>query len=235
MVDRGAIVATTAAVLLAALLAGCGERAAMPRVQPSAKSDDLKTAFAVAFGGPAPAIRIVERNGDPTTLRYRPVKLLTVGDHLVLISESQTDGCHSCYGSLAIHYLKRAGGGLQVTGAWPEIADGASFGDPPRWALRSDLFQGPALEVSAGGTWQGCTVEYAQLVELADDRPILRVKRVLTAYDGPGGEIAGKLRPETKGAAFAVDYDGERPHTVEYRPTGEAFEPVHAEPDLPSC
>ena len=214
--------------------------AAAPAVATPAPSAaaDLNQAFAAAFGSPAPAVRIVSRDGQDTTLRYRPAKLVAVGSLYALISEARTEGCHGCYGELAIHYLTREGPGFKLVGAWPEIANGGSFGEPPDWSMRTDLFTGPAVVASAGGTWQGCTVAYADIIELTPDKPVVRAKRILMTYsDGADDDhdVDGTLHAEQKDRAFAVDYAGSQSRTVEYRPVGEVFEAAHGAPGLPSC
>ena len=172
------------------------------------------------------------------TLRYRPAKLVPLGSLSVLISEARTDGCHGCSGSLAIHYLAREGTGFRVVGAWPEISDGGSFGEPPSWKVRDDLFSGPAIVADAGGTWQGCTVAYADIIELTPDTPVVRARRVLTTFDDGDDEargVDGTIRAEQKDHAFAVDYAGDHPRTIEYRATGDVFQAARGAPGLPSC
>ncbi len=215
---------------------------APPRLAPAyvraARPSDLDAAFTTAFGALPPAVRIVKRNDEDFTLRYRPVRLVSLGAVTALISEARSDGCHGCYGALAVHYLARTPEGFKVLNAWPELIDGGSFGEPPRWSLRDDLFSGPVIEAHAGGTWQGCTVDYINLVELGAARPINRAQHVLAYYDDEthtDSGIEGKLRAVTRDRAFAVDYSGARTRTVEYKPTGEVFSPAHDEPGLPSC
>jgi hypothetical protein len=237
---RHGMVAIAGLAILSAsmLLAGCNRSVSHAAAPATPKLSDLDSAFAAAFGSPAPAIRIVTRDGDEVTLRYRPVKLIDLGGRTALVSEARTDGCHSCSGALAVHYLTRGPSGFAVAGAWPEIVDGGSFGEPPSFLLRDDLFSGPALVASSGGTWQGCTVAYADVLELTADRPVLRAKRVLMIYADENladGDIEGTLRPEVKDRAFAVDYSGPHARSVEYRSTGEVFEPAPGGRGLPSC
>ncbi|HWE45617.1 MAG TPA: hypothetical protein VG407_06270 [Caulobacteraceae bacterium] len=199
---------------------------------------DLNKAFAAAFGAPAPADKVVTRDGQDAMLRYRPARLVSLGTVTVLISEARTDGCHGCYGELAVHYLTRDGTGFKPAGAWPEISDGGSFGEPPNWSIRTDLFSGPALVVHAGGTWQGCTVDYADIIELTPDRPIVRARRVLMTYSddsADGRDFDGSLRAVDKDRAFAVDYASAHKRTVDYVRSGEVYQAAHGAPGLPSC
>jgi hypothetical protein len=235
-----ALAQTLAALAFAGFAAsGCGAPDKPVAHAPAARASDLDAAFATAFGGPSPAVRVVQRDGEATTLRYRPVKLVTLDTRdVVLISEARSDGCHGCSGTLAAHYLVRNADGFTLKSAWPEMLVGGSFGEPPHWSIRNDLFSGPVIEAHAGGTWQGCTVDYADLVELGATQPIPRLKHVLMYYDNDtdaDSAIEGKLRAEVKDHAFAVDYSGAHTRTVEYRATGDAFSPVRDEPSLPSC
>lgn len=209
-----------------------------PAAAPSDPAADLKQAFAAAYGSAAPAVRIVTRDGQDTTLRYRPAKLIPLGSVSALISLARTDGCHGCYGELAIHYLTRDGAGFKVVGAWPEISDGGSFGEPPDWTVRNDLFTGPAVVASAGGAWQGCTVAYADIIELTPDRPVMRAKRVLITYDDDNNTdrgVDGTIKPVEKDRVFDVDYAGAHARTIRYKRAGDVFDASSGAPGLPSC
>ncbi len=233
----GATSAALAPLAVAAVLLGSCQRPAP--AAPAARHSELDAAFAAAWGSPAPVVRVVERDGERTTLRYAPQSLITLGDRLALISGAQTDGCRSCRGSLAIHYLERTPEGLRVVGAWPELADGAAFGSPPAWKLRTDLFPAQALELSASGGWHGCTVAWADYVELTRDGPVMRARHVLTAYDDAGADgstqLSAEAVPGLRGESFTVRYSGAGPVDVLYRRRGEAYLPLGPKPDLPTC
>jgi hypothetical protein len=89
--------------------------------------------------------------------------------------------------------------------------------------------------------WQGCATELADFIELAPARPIVRVKNVLLSYDVDNGEagssqdVQGAPRAGTKGQSFVVEYTGDKKLTVVYIRDGDAYQPAHAEPELPSC
>jgi hypothetical protein len=225
-------------VIGALALAACDRATGNPTLAVAGRSSDLDAAFVAAFGAPAPVMRVVARNGEPVTLRYRPARLLDLGGRYALMSEARSDGCRGCRGALSVHYLTRAGNRFQVVGAWPEFSDGGSFGEPPAWRIRDDLFSGPALESDVAGAWRGCALGYVDLFELTPTGPVVRARRVLMYYDDETrGErsLRAVIRPEAKDRAFAVDYDGDGRRTVEYRPAGAVFVPVRAEPGLPSC
>jgi hypothetical protein len=240
----GAAVIVGLSLLLAACGPGASDGAAPERKAP-AKADrpvsEIDAAFAAAFGSPPPAVRVVERQGwGETTLRYRPARLIPMEGVTVLVSEAQTDGCHGCYGALAVHYLRKQEGGWRRLGGWPEILDGSSFGAPPTWTIRTDLFPSPAIESMGGGTWQGCTIVKSDFVELTPDRPVVRAQGVLTAFDYQPDEaepasIEGKARPDAPGRSFAVDYQGAGGLTVVYRRNGDAYLPVGPQQELPEC
>jgi hypothetical protein len=206
---------------------------AAPTPAPVAESE-LDAAFRAAFGGPPPVRRLVARGewGD-ADLAYRPARLIPLtGGVLALVSDAETEPCRACFGALAVHYLRRDAGGFRVLGAWPALLNGSSFGAPPRWTRRDDLFAGPALEAVAGGAVQGCAVERVALVELTPERPLVRAEGVLTAYDGPEGVLRGAIRPGVRGRDFLAGYPG---LSVRYALSGARYVPVGREPRLPSC
>jgi hypothetical protein len=232
-----------AMLAVAACKPDASSRAARPAAPASARApSELDRAFAAAFGQAPPAVRVVNRDGSgAATLRYRPLGLVELGDRTALVSGGWTDSCHGCYGALAVHYLQRTPSGFRLVGGWPEIVDGAAFGEPPEWSMRADLTPEPALQTRSGGTWQGCTVARADLVELTRDRPIVRVRNVLLDYDAEnsGAEqdpaVHGELRAGDKGRTFSAEYTGEHRLSVLYVRNGDAYQPARAEPDLPSC
>ena len=246
-----------AGLLAAAAVAGChdGERRTVPSpkdpreqavasvARNAAASPELDAAFAAAFGQKPPAMRQVSRGGETILLSYRPMQLIEAAGRLVLISGGRTDGCHGCTGALAITYLERApGGAYRPIGNWPEIIEGSSWGEPPDWSRRDDLFAGPAIEARGGGTWQGCTVEQADLIELTPRRPEVRARRILTAYDASGqseraggGALEGRIASLEPGSAFVVTYSGALNARVVWRRAGTAYAPTGHYPPLPEC
>jgi hypothetical protein len=205
-------------------------------------TSELDAAFVAAFGQKPPMTRVAERDGQATTFSYRPEKLLEIGGRAVLISTGRNAStCHACDGVLAIDYLNRTPAGFASAGHWPEIADGQGFGEPPDWSLRDDLFSAPAIESRTGGTWQGCSVQDATYIELSPDRPRVRTRPILIAYDHEGeaeqqaASLRGAVSSLDKGRAFAVDYAGLVSRRVIYRLSGEAYAPVGSQPDLPEC
>ncbi|MBS0295015.1 MAG: hypothetical protein JSR45_01800 [Proteobacteria bacterium] len=245
--------AIAGAALTAALLAACDRKPAAPAApdpvaaerqvaQAAAATPELEAAFLAAFGQKSPATRTVDREGEKVTLVYRPLKLLTLGDRLVLVAGGRVnEGCHLCVGSLAVAYLRKGATGFTAEGFWPEIADGETWGEPPMWRLREDLFPNPALEARGGGTQSGCTFEQADLIELTPEKPVVRARSILTGYDGSGeGEGRGRsidatLKPLTPGKAFAVDYSGAVRTSVVWRRVGEAYAATGQYPPLPAC
>lgn len=253
---RGQATAIAAAVLATTLLiAGCDRKPVAPAsgapdpvaaerqvAEAAAATPELDAAFLAAFGQKSPATRTVDREGEKVTLIYRPLKLLTLGDRFVLVSGGRvSEGCHLCVGSLAIAYLRRRPGGFSADGFWPEAADGKSWGEPPDWSLRNDLFPNPSIEARGGGTQSGCTFEQADLIELTPDKPVVRARSILTGYDdsgegdGHGRSIDGKFRALIPGTAFAADYSGAVRTSVTWRRVGEAYAATGQYPPLPSC
>ena len=242
------------AVLTAALLlAACDRKPAAPQApdpvaaerrmaQDAAATPELEAAFRAAFGQKPPATRTVEREGEKVTLVYRPLKLLSIGGRRVLVSGGRvSQDCPLCVGSLAIAYLKQGPAGFATEGAWPEIVDGTTGGEPPAWTLREDLFPNAASEARGRGTQSGCTFEQADLIELTPEKPVIRARPILPGYDdsgeaeGRGRSIDATLRPLAPGKAFAVDYAGALRTTVTWRRLGEAYAATGQYPPLPSC
>lgn len=162
------------------------------------------------------------------------------GERFALVSEGQGGDGHVSAGSLAIHYLTRTPTGFTKTGAWPNIVDGGTFGNPPQWLIRTDLTPSPALVTEAGGTWQGYSCSWSDVVELTPERPILRTDGIPVAYDDSGAkedgaeDMEGALTPDIKGQSFSVRYSGDRTAIVRYALRGQRYEATTS-PDLLTC
>ncbi|HEV2816438.1 MAG TPA: hypothetical protein VGW40_04350 [Allosphingosinicella sp.] len=144
--------------------------AVMPAVKALPSAGQLAAAFAAAFGRPDSA-RI---DGDDHSYRYRPERLIWMGERAVLISlGTNVEDFHAASGTMAVHYLAPEGTGFRVTGAWPEIGGGGTFGAAPHHvAVNRSLSPYPVISGEGGGTWQGYTCSWAYLIELGPDRPI---------------------------------------------------------------
>lgn len=161
------------------------------------------------------------------------------GPRYALVSDGQGDPSHAGAGALSIHYLTRMGDEFERIGAWPDLVISGTFGTPPEWTVRSDLMPSPALVASGGGTWQGYTCSWADVVELTPERPIVRAEGLHLAFDSAGAKgdsgerYKGEIQPGQKGQTFAVRYSNlERP--VTYARVGDTYDPV-AMPDMPWC
>lgn len=240
-------------LLATLLLAGCeraGDRPPPAPVAPGPKTSAESTAapqlspeqlaalaFRAAWGG-APPIEHGEGEGGPQT--FRSGRLTPVqGDVYALVSEGHGGDSHAASGSLAVHYLRRTADGFERLGAWPALVSGGSWGNPPEWEVREDLTPGPAIVATGGGVWQGYACEWADVVELTPERPILRADNLHLGYSSEGAlgdagdRYQGVIRAGRKGQTFLVDYD--RPDvTVTWARVGDAYDPV-SPPDLPWC
>lgn len=197
-------------------------------------------AFRAAWDTAPPAQSTGKEGGSETTQTYRSGRLVPVqGDVYALVSEGHGGEGHGATGSLAIHYLKRTPQGFERVGAWPALATGGSWGNPPEWAVRTDLMPGPAIVATGGGTWQGYSCEWADVVELTPTGPVLRADGLHLSYSsggalGDAGEsYEGTILPGRKGQAFRVDYDTPDV-TVTYAKVDDGYDPV-SPPDLPWC
>ena len=248
------MIRTRLALCTLALLAACGQPAEQteapvtPAVAPPAATDvalaapSEAAAFQTAWGSAAPVTyRAPDAGGDDEAMTYSKGTLVPLGgDRFALVSEGQGGEGHVSAGALAIHYLTQSPAGFTRTGAWPNIVDGGTFGAPPEWTVRTDLTPAPALVTKAGGTWQGYSCSWSDVVELTPERPILRTDAIPVAYDDGGAkeegaeEMEGALSPDIKGQSFSVRYTGDRTETVRYALRGQRYEATTS-PDLLTC
>lgn len=242
------------AVLLAGstVLASCGKSPPEPAREdgyaPAAATDPsakframpekqlLGLAFDAAFKGQRSLTL------DDAHYVFTPEAVRWVGGRAVLISGGRGDECHGCSGTLALHYLQPKGDGLEVVGAWPQAASGASYGQPPEWTLRTDLASNPVLETRGGGTFQGYTCNAAQLVELKSDAPVTIARDVQLTYSDEGAvaegraqSISGTIIPDARDRSFIVAYNGSTSARVTYERHGQIYEKAKGAPELPSC
>lgn len=198
-------------------------------------------AFEAAWGSKTPAmVKATVETGDEG-FTYREGSLIHLGeDRFALVSKGHGGEAHVSSGALAIHYLIRTADGFQRAGAWPNFVMGGSFGNPPDWTLRTDLTPNPALTATGGGTWQGYSCAFTDLVELTPEKPVLRAEGVSTYYDSTGAledagdTVEGELAPGEKGRSFRVRYTGSKSAEVIYQRSGETYAAT-SQPDLPQC
>ena len=246
------MIRTRLALSALALLAACqrpdeqNEAPVAPAVAPAAATAmpaaDEAAAFQAAWGAAAPATyRAPDAKAEDEAMTYSKATLVPLGgDRFALVSEGQGGDGHISAGALAIHYLTRTPAGFTRTGAWPNIVDGGTFGAPPQWLVRTDLTPSPALVTEAGGTWQGYSCSWSDVIELTPERPILRTDGIPVAYDDSGAkeegaeDMEGALMPDIKGQSFSVRYTGDRTETVRYALRGQRYEATTS-PDLLTC
>jgi len=204
---------------------------------------ELALAFRAAWGGPPPQIKASDKAGNDSRYTYKGGKLTPLGgDAYAFISSGQGEEYHAASGALSIHYLKKTPQGFERTGAWPNFLTGGSWGAAPDWKIRNDLMPGPALITTAGGTWQGYSCGWTDVVELTPQRPILRAETLRTSYedaskDEPGPSYDSVLEPGEKGRTFRLRYDkpgDKKGPVVTYARVGEVYDPV-SPPDMPWC
>lgn len=214
-----------------------------PTSAPAPLPDDAEAAaFRVAWGAAPPVVyRAPDAKADDAPMTYSKGTLTSLGgDRYALVSEGQGGEGHVSAGALAIHYLARGPAGFTRIGAWPDIVDGGTFGNPPQWLIRTDLTPAPALVTESGGTWQGYSCSWSDVVELTPERPILRTDGIPVGYDDSGAkeqgaqDMEGALTPDIKGQSFSVRYSGDRNMTVRYALRGQRYEATTS-PDLLTC
>ena len=231
--------------------------AAAPAATPAAPPPTLDQAFTLAFGGKGKAaVKTLTWQHYPIQVRYTPQKLVPITGGLALIARGDVvNAAHVNSGFLGVAYLAPGPAGWTVSGQWPQFVETGSFGEIDKWKPRDDLFDNPGLEVDGGGEWQGCAVDYADLVELTPGKPTLRAGNVLISFsyarpqndeeagvndagDGQGpqyGETNAKIVTDVKGQAFKALYDGDFGRTVTYRRGPVVFRPSPNAKGLPGC
>jgi hypothetical protein len=198
----------------------------------------LKAAFSTAFPK-------VEMTFKDQKYRFSPAGLREAGGQWILISTASGEDCHGCGGLLGITYLKPGESGFEVSGNWPDLIPGGSFGQPPAWNLREDLMSMPVIIASGGGTFQGYTCETSTMVALTPSTPTIVADGIPTAYsndgtmeaeqNGKADSVKGRIGPDTKDKSFRIIYTGTAPGTVRYVRSGAQFTPSAGSYQPPTC
>lgn len=202
----------------------------------AAAATELDDAFTAAFGHAAPYTMTASGGAlkNPTAFIYTPSGLVDVAPGIVaLVSKGKLDdfGCHACFGTLAIHYLKRDGQNFSLLGAWPSIGGAAPYGEAAAWTLRKDLDTVPVLETTEDDGGQGCYQTWADLIALTPARPLLVSTYLPLATEyvpepeekKAGYKLSGRLIPAVRGKSFGIQYSGTRSLRVEYSRDGDAY------------
>jgi hypothetical protein len=203
-------------------------------------SDQLSQAFVAVFGT---AQRAKLTIGDDS-FAYRPAKLLWVGDTAVLVSlgENVFD-CHSCLGTVGIHYLKLAAGKFEMIGAWPRMIEGSGWGAATSGlSINHALSSYPVVMSDSGYTAQGCTSGGISLVELRPEGPsdwgyVHDHFLDQSGYGGYGGvdEVEGQIAKIRKDRSFDIVYTGDLNFAETYVRRGTKFVPTVKETRMPRC
>lgn len=244
------------AAILGLVVVGCGERkpsqpkaeqAAAPTPPPAAipsniqrSGPELAAAFKAAFGVASPATVRPDPidDNDPSTIRtFTPAALITSQSGTYLISQGQgienVSDCHACAGGLMVYKMDGPRGQPQ---RWFIDLSLGGFGGPADWAIRTDLLYGPALMVSSGGTWQGCSGRWDTVYELTPNGLVERVPGIQTSVETPIGEQSdGTITAEARGQSFLVRYTGDGALTARYTRKGETFTTDANIASLPTC
>lgn len=210
------------------------------------EAEQLKLAFRVAYGRDG-AAQVTD--GDADAINVKPGQLLWMGDTAVLLSPGSNESdCHACSGALAIAYLKPQGDGFAVTGKWPTLVRGSSWGAEPQWRVTNEFTNGPAIYVESGDTAQGYSCSGASITELKPDGPVQSERIWLSASNEGavdettgktfGGEplskLEGKIVDIVKGKSFAVQASGTAKFIERYEYRDGKFVPLQKESRL-SC
>ncbi|WP_219237043.1 hypothetical protein [Stakelama flava] len=178
---------------------------------------NLDAAVQAAFGGDA----TYDGKNDHYVLSHH--KLVAAPFGPVLVSEGTAqDAAHASAGFISAIYLKQDGDGYTVAHRYPHAIETGSFGEVGEWKIRDDLLDLPVIEAKGGGTWQGYSCGYTDLVELTPQGP-LTVARFQNAYSNKGAvtddgtNITGTIAQVTPGQAFTVHFTGSRSFDATYK------------------
>ncbi len=240
-------VAFASAMALVAVLAGCDM---VPEKPPAKAPKHRATPAAVASPTPAaltPAERLAAaRKAVPAEKNGRYVfgkddKLLDTPFGPELLRHAHVeDAGHGEAGVIAVYYLRESGDGFTLAKAYPEAVTAGSFGDLADWSVSPAFAKMPTLVVEGGGTWQGCTVAFAELVELRPDGPAT-VASVPMVYDDSGmveespQSLEGEITDIVQDRSFTVRYKGTRSFAERYVRRGDRFVPEGGESQVPGC
>lgn len=204
----------------------------------SASSPELLAAFAATYGSAPPFSSTVHRSDGDIEMSYRPGGLIHTGDLVVFWALGEVpDGSHVDLGSLSVAYLREAGSSFTVVQRWPDVAEGRGFGAPPDVEVRSDLLDEPVLVTKSGWSGQGCSVGFADLIELTPQGPVTRAT-IQTDFEKDADAFEAKILPLDHKTAFNVTFSGtviSPTKTVTYRSNGKTYEPTTKLDDLPGC
>lgn len=210
--------------------------AAVSGIRARPEAEQLAAAFAAAFGGNG------SRSVGDSEYRYRPGGLVWIGERAVLVSAgTNSQDCHACAGTLAVHYLAAEGDGFRVTGAWLEGGGFADYGRAPDWRFSSELSGQPMLRTEGGGGNQGIFCGQVSFYEFAEGGP-REVAEIPVGYSnasGMGGaddgaQIEGRIRNVRPNESFEVAYSGTRSFVERWLFQGGRWAPERAT-QLPSC
>lgn len=252
-----------------ALLGGCDRQAAEPSANGQAAAAPAANVAAPAHTAPAPtvrerpaaeqlalAFRAVYGAAPRASLRQEgndyvitPKQLEWAGDTAVLLTSATIpDGCHGCEGAIGVHYLRPEADGFVMTGSWPLLVSGSSFGAPSAGlSIRRDLADFPMIVSEGGFTGQGNTCSWVVLAELTPGRPQAR-GTIWLGYDNGGAIVddsqraidwSGRIARIERGQWIDVAYSGSERFTERYvlrggtyhRPSPSRFDDYCGDPE----
>lgn len=224
---------------LASALAGCAADRAGGRgsaAAPAAASSPTASPADLAM-----AVRAVAAQKPPAGYRFVEDRLVATTFGPVLLRRGRApDGAHADGGLVAAYYLRRDATGFALAQAYPEMVSTGSFGDFAQWEVSTAFGANPVVRVEGGGTWQGCTMSVASLVELTPKGPQL-LADVPLYYDNGGAvergaqRFTGTIGPIEPGRGFTVRYRGTRTFAERYVRDGGTYRLRGGSSRVPGC
>ena len=187
------------------------------------------------------AVRAVAAQKPPAGYRFVEDRLVVTAFGPVLLRRGRApDGARADGGLVAAYYLRRDATGFSLVRAYPEMVSTGSFGDFAQWDVSTAFGTNPVVRVEGGGTWQGCTMSVASLVELTPKGPQL-LADVPLYYDNGGAvergaqRFTGTIGPIEPGQGFTVRYRGTRTFAERYVRDGSTYRLQGGSSRVPGC
>ncbi|WP_404335407.1 hypothetical protein AB2M62_16095 [Sphingomonas sp. MMS12-HWE2-04] len=197
-----------------------------PHLDPQGRLAAARAAVPAASGNQAfdGDDRLIDTSFGPVLLRHGHVP----------------DAGHAEAGTVAAYYLRELGGAFALVKAYPEAAASGSFGDFSRWSVSNDFSSLPVIVIEGGGTWQGCTVEQTDLIELRPNGPAV-VASIPTVFENGGAvedgaeRFDGTIADVARDRSFSVQYKGTASFAERYVRRGDRFQLDGGESRVPGC
>jgi hypothetical protein len=163
-------------------------------------------------------------------VKFKPGALVQAPFGPALLAPGEViDAAHASSGKMGVVYLKRTPKDFGVVKRFIPATETGSFGTIGKWRVSRAFGQLPVVIVEGGGTWQGCTVNNATLLELAPRGP--RELANVPLYNYYAADFGGRRPTNLRGQitrilpnrSFEVTYSGSSRFTERYVRRGDHY------------